>query len=50
MVPTLEPGVLQVASAFPDPPFELEASGAVTGFDVELMRAICGVLGLATDP
>ena len=47
---TLHPGVLQVASAFPDPPFELEASGGVTGFDVELMRAICGALGLAYRP
>jgi polar amino acid transport system substrate-binding protein len=49
-VSTLEPGVLRVASAFPDPPFELEAAGAVTGFDVELMRAICGSLGLAYRP
>jgi hypothetical protein len=30
---TLKPGVLQVASAFPDPPFEVEAPGADTGFD-----------------
>ena len=35
---TLEPGVLRVASAFPDPPFEVAAGGKRTGFDTELMR------------
>src|SRR5262249_6979846 len=49
-LPTLEPGVLRVASAFPDPPFELERAGAVTGFDVELMREIGRSLGLAYRP
>src|ERR1700694_4567467 len=44
---TLEPGVLQVASAFPDPPFEVEIDGADTGFDAELMQQICHGLGLA---
>jgi polar amino acid transport system substrate-binding protein len=38
---TLEAGTLKVASAFPDPPFELGTSAAPAGFDVELMRAIC---------
>jgi ABC-type amino acid transport substrate-binding protein len=44
---TREPGVLKAASAFPDPPFEVEAAGEDTGFDIELMRAICQHLGLA---
>src|ERR1700730_14655913 len=44
---TLIPGVLQVASAFPDPPFEVEVDGADTGFDAELMQQICHGLGLA---
>jgi ABC-type amino acid transport substrate-binding protein len=43
---TLEPGVLQVASAFPDPPFEVETNGTDTGFDAELMQHICQLLGL----
>ena len=44
---TLEPGVLRVASAFPDPPFEVTIDGTQTGFDVELMRLICEDLGLS---
>ena len=44
---TLEPGVLRVASAFPDPPFEVTIDGTQTGFDVELMPLICEDLGLA---
>ena len=44
---TLKPGVLKVASAFPDPPFEVSVDGANTGFDVELMRLVCSDLGLA---
>jgi polar amino acid transport system substrate-binding protein len=43
---TLKPGVLQVASAFPDPPLEVEIQGADTGFDAELMQHICQALGL----
>ena len=34
-----------VASAYPDPPFDLIASGSPSGFDIELMRAICAQLG-----
>jgi len=41
--PTLTPGVLKVASAFPDPPFEVEPD---TGFDAALMQRICAGLGL----
>jgi polar amino acid transport system substrate-binding protein len=43
---TIKPGVLQVASAFPDPPFEVESDGTDTGFDAELMQSICRSLGL----
>ena len=43
---TIKPGVLQVASAFPDPPFEVESDGIDTGFDAELMQSICRSLGL----
>jgi polar amino acid transport system substrate-binding protein len=43
---THEPGVLVVAAAFPDPPFEVEEDGRETGFDIELIRAIGGELGL----
>jgi polar amino acid transport system substrate-binding protein len=43
---TIKPGVLQVASAFPDPPFEVEVDGADSGFDAELMQQICRALGL----
>ena len=42
--------MLRVASAFPDPPFELAAGGERTGFDVELMRSICDDLGLTLRP
>jgi ABC-type amino acid transport substrate-binding protein len=43
---TLKPGVLQVASAFPDPPFEVESRGEDTGFDADLMQRVCQALGL----
>ena len=42
-VKTITPGVLKVASAFPDPPFEVEPDA---GFDAELMQRICAGLGL----
>src|SRR5271165_616504 len=42
---TLTPGILVIASAYPDPPFEL-ADGSETGFDIDLMRAVCARLGL----
>lgn len=47
---TLKPGVLQVASAFPDPPFEVRIDGKDTGFDTELMQHICDDLGLTWRP
>jgi polar amino acid transport system substrate-binding protein len=43
---TITPGVLCVASALPDPPFEFMAGEKPTGFDVELMQAICADLDL----
>jgi polar amino acid transport system substrate-binding protein len=42
----LQPGTLSVASAFPDPPFDLMENGTAGGFDIELMRAICARLSL----
>lgn len=43
---TVQPGTLIVASAYPDPPFELVENGLSTGFDIEMMQAIAGRLGL----
>jgi polar amino acid transport system substrate-binding protein len=42
---TLKAFPLAVASAYPDPPFEL-ADGSENGFDIDLMRALCACLGL----
>jgi len=50
MALTLNPGTLIVASAYPDPPFDLMENGSATGFDIELMRAICTLLGLGLRP
>src|SRR6266487_5566648 len=47
---TLTPGSLVVASAYPDPPFDLIQDGSATGFDIELMRAVCAQLRLALQP
>lgn len=44
---TLAPGVLKVASAFPDPPFEVDPD---SGFDGALMERICAALGLRREP
>ena len=44
---TLKPGTLTVASAYPDPPFDLIENGTAGGFDIELMRAICAQLHLS---
>jgi polar amino acid transport system substrate-binding protein len=46
MSATLHPGTLTVASAIPDPPFELSENGIATGFDIQLMQAICAQMGL----
>ena len=47
---TINPGTLIVASAYPDPPFDLMENGSASGFDVELMRAIGAPLGLVLRP
>jgi Bacterial extracellular solute-binding proteins, family 3 len=46
MTATLHPGTLIVASATPDPPFEFSENGVATGFDMQLMQAIFGHMGL----
>jgi len=46
MLRTINPGTLVVQSAYPDPPFDLMLDGAATGFDIELMRAVCRRLRL----
>lgn len=43
---TQTPGILCVASALPDPPFEFMDGPTPMGFDVELMQAICADLNL----
>jgi polar amino acid transport system substrate-binding protein len=47
---TLNPGTLIVASAYPDPPFDLMENGTASGFDIELLRAICAQLSLVLRP
>ena len=39
-------GTLTVCTDSPYPPMEFELDGEFTGFDIELMRAIAGDLGL----
>lgn len=43
---TIVPGTLRIASAFPDPPFELARDGTLAGFDIELTQHLCAELGL----
>src|ERR671935_192614 len=50
MALTLTPGALTVASAYPDPPFDIIEGGSSSGFDIELMRAICAQVGLVLHP
>src|SRR6476660_6668312 len=50
MIRTLIPGTLTILSAYPDPPFDLMKDGIATGFDIELMRAVCGRLSLELRP
>jgi polar amino acid transport system substrate-binding protein len=50
MLATCEPGTLIVASAYPDPPFDIMQGGTPTGFDLELMAAICAQLQLTMRP
>ena len=48
-VETIAEGVLTVCTDSPYPPMEFEKDGEFTGFDIELMRAISGELGLETE-
>jgi ABC-type amino acid transport substrate-binding protein len=41
---------LVVASAYPDPPFDVLENGTLTGFDIELMRAIGAILARSIEP
>jgi len=50
MMRTLIPGTLTILSAYPDPPFDIMKDGIGTGFDIELMRAVCGRLSLEPRP
>jgi ABC-type amino acid transport substrate-binding protein len=43
---TLNPRILVVASAYPDPPFDFMENGVRSGFDVQLMQEICAKIGL----
>lgn len=45
MPQTLQPGILTVTSAYPDPPFDL-ADGSENGFDINLVRLVCRHLNL----
>jgi polar amino acid transport system substrate-binding protein len=47
---SLQSGTLIVASAYPDPPFDMMENGSATGFDIELMRSICAQLGMTLHP
>jgi ABC-type amino acid transport substrate-binding protein len=47
---TLKPGTLIVASAYPDPPFDIIDNGVPGGFDIALMHAIATQFGLALQP
>jgi polar amino acid transport system substrate-binding protein len=47
---TRKPGVLTILSAYPDPPFDIMDGGTATGFDIELMRAVCKRLSLDLEP
>ena len=48
-VETIKEGVLTVCTDSPYPPMEFEEDGEFTGFDIELMRAIAGEMGLEVE-
>jgi polar amino acid transport system substrate-binding protein len=50
MMRTLVPGTLTILSAYSDPPFDVMKNGIVSGFDVDLMCAVCGRLSLELRP
>lgn len=47
---TVVPGTFTIISAYPDPPFDVVKDSVATGFDIELMRAVCGRLSLELRP
>jgi polar amino acid transport system substrate-binding protein len=47
---TLIAGTFTILSAYPDPPFDVMQDGVATGFDVELMHAVCRRLSLELRP
>jgi len=47
---TVISGTFTILSAYPDPPFDVMKNGDATGFDIELMRAVCGKLSLKLRP
>jgi ABC-type amino acid transport substrate-binding protein len=50
VIRTLNAGTLVIQSAYPDPPFDIMKDGVATGFDIELMRAVCRRLSLTLRP
>jgi polar amino acid transport system substrate-binding protein len=50
VIRTRKAGVLTILSAYPDPPFDVMDGGTATGFDIELMRAVCRRLSLKLEP
>jgi polar amino acid transport system substrate-binding protein len=50
MALTRAPGLLTVASAYPDPPFEIAVNGTPGGFDLELMGTLSTELALTMRP
>jgi ABC-type amino acid transport substrate-binding protein len=50
VIRTLGAGTLVVQTAYPDPPFDIMTDGVATGFDIELMRAVCCRLSLELKP
>jgi ABC-type amino acid transport substrate-binding protein len=50
VIPTLDAGTLIIQSAYPDPPFDIMKDGVATGFDIDLMRAVCARLSLTLRP
>jgi polar amino acid transport system substrate-binding protein len=50
MISTVSPGTFVVQSAYPDPPFDVMQDAMKSGFDVELMRAVCRELDLSLRP
>ncbi len=48
-ISTINEGTLTVCSDIPYPPFEFEEEGEITGFDIEVMRAMADELGLEVE-